>query len=242
MAKHSKKYSKNDNNDTQFKRIRIDDLPTLAPLTNNQSIVYSKFRLNKNLVLHGLAGTGKTFISMYLALEQVLDPSNDYREILIVRSTVPTRDMGFMPGDEKDKISKYEAPYHSVCEELFSYKDAYEALKLQNTVSFISTSFIRGATFNNAIVIVDECSNLTFHELDSIITRIGKNSKIVFCGDYRQTDLTLDRDKKGLHKFIEITKTMQEFEYVEFEVGDIVRSDFVKSYIIAKDKIEKNGL
>ena len=192
------------------------------------------YKDDKHLLLHGIAGTGKTFLSLYLALEEVLDPSTVYDDVFIVRSVVSTRDIGFLPGDEQEKVSIYEAPYRSICRELFGIKDSYDALKQQGNIKFMSTSFIRGITINNAVIIVDECQNLNFHELDSIITRVGRNSKIMFCGDYTQTDLTRENDKRGIFNFMKIIKSLEEFSTVEFGIDDIVRSDFLKSYIIAK--------
>ena len=220
-----------------LKKVRIDDLLTFSPITDNQRKTYEAYRENQHLLLHGVAGTGKTFLSLYLALEQMLDPSSEYNDIFIVRSVVSTRDIGFLPGDEQEKVSLYEAPYRSICGELFGIKDAYDALKQQGNVKFMSTSFIRGITLNNSIVIVDECQNLNFHELDSIITRIGKNSKIIFSGDYTQSDLTKENDKKGISNFMTILKSLKEFKTIEFGIDDIVRSDFLKSYIIAKYKL-----
>lgn len=224
-----------------LKKVRIDDLQTFSPITDNQRKTYEAYRENQHLLLHGIAGTGKTFLSLYLALEEVLDPSSDYNDIFIVRSVVSTRDIGFLPGDEQEKVSLYEAPYRSVCGELFGIKDAYDALKQQNNVKFMSTSFIRGITINNAVVIVDECQNLNFHELDSIITRVGKNSRIIFCGDYTQTDLTKENDKKGILRFMKILNEIKEFSTIEFDINDIVRSDFLKSYIIAKYRLKIDG-
>jgi phosphate starvation-inducible protein PhoH len=226
----------NGNGHKPLKKVRIDDLLTFQPITENQQKTYDAYKNDKHLLLHGIAGTGKTFLSLYLSLEEVLDPSTVYDDVFIVRSVVSTRDIGFLPGDEQEKVSIYEAPYRSICRELFGIKDSYDALKQQNNVKFMSTSFIRGITINNAVVIVDECQNLNFHELDSIITRIGKNSKIIFCGDYTQTDLTRDNDKRGIVNFMKILKSIQEFETIEFGIDDIVRSDFLKSYIIAKYK------
>ena len=226
----------NGNGQKPLKKVRIDDLLTFQPITENQQKTYNAYKNDKHLLLHGIAGTGKTFLSLYLSLEEVLDPSTVYDDVFIVRSVVSTRDIGFLPGDEQEKVSIYEAPYRSICRELFGIKDSYDALKQQNNVKFISTSFIRGITINNAVVIVDECQNLNFHELDSIITRIGKNSKIIFCGDYTQTDLTRDNDKRGIVNFMKILKSIKEFETIEFGIDDIVRSDFLKSYIIAKYK------
>ena len=226
----------NGNGHKPLKKVRIDDLLTFQPITENQQKTYDAYKNDKHLLLHGIAGTGKTFLSLYVALEEVLDPSTVYEDVFIVRSVVSTRDIGFLPGDEQEKVSIYEAPYRSICRELFGIKDSYDALKQQNNVKFMSTSFIRGITINNAVVIVDECQNLNFHELDSIITRIGKNSKIIFCGDYTQTDLTRDNDKRGIVNFMKILKSIKEFETIEFGIDDIVRSDFLKSYIIAKYK------
>ena len=228
-------------NGKPLKKVRIDDLLTFQPITENQKRTYEAYKQNKHLLLHGIAGTGKTFLSLYLALEEVLDPSTVYEDIFIVRSVVSTRDIGFLPGDEQEKVSIYEAPYRSICRELFGIRDAYDSLKQQGNVKFMSTSFIRGITINNAVVIVDECQNLNFHELDSIITRIGKNSKIIFCGDYTQTDLTRENDKRGILNFMKILKSLKEFETIEFLIDDIVRSDFLKSYIIAKYKLGYDG-
>lgn len=227
----------NGNGKHHLKKVRIDDLLTFSPITSTQEKTFQAYHDNKHLLLHGIAGTGKTFMSLYLALEEVLDPSNVYDDVFIVRSVVSTRDIGFLPGDEQEKVSIYEAPYRSICRELFGMKDAYDSLKQQNNIKFMSTSFIRGITINNAVVIVDECQNLNFHELDSIITRVGKNSKIIFCGDYTQTDLTRENDKRGILNFMKILNSLDEFETIEFNIDDIVRSDFLKSYIIAKYKL-----
>ena len=224
----------NGNGKNHLKRVRIDDLLTFQPITENQTLTYDAYKNDKHLLLHGIAGTGKTILSLYLALEDVLDPSTVYDDVFIVRSVVSTRDIGFLPGDEQEKVSIYEAPYRSICRELFGIKDSYDSLKQQNNVKFMSTSFIRGITINNAVIIVDECQNLNFHELDSIITRLGKNSKIIFCGDYTQSDLTKESDKTGIINFMKILKELPEFTTVEFGINDIVRSDFLKSYIIAK--------
>jgi len=227
----------NGNGKHHLKRVRIDDLLTFSPITKNQEHTFASYKQGNHLLLHGIAGTGKTFMSLYLALEEVLDPSTLYDDVFIVRSVVSTRDIGFLPGDEQEKVSIYEAPYRSICRELFGMKDAYDSLKQQNNVKFMSTSFIRGITINNAVIIVDECQNLNFHELDSIITRVGKNSKIIFCGDYTQTDLTRENDRNGIQKFMKILREIPSFTTVEFNIDDIVRSDFLKDYIIKKYKL-----
>ena len=210
------------------------------PLTPNQELVFEKYAEGQNLLLHGAAGTGKTFITLYLALQEVLDESTPYDKIYIVRSLVPTREIGFLPGDHEDKSALYQIPYKNMVRYMFSMPDdnsfemLYDNLRAQETISFWSTSFIRGVTLDNAIVLVDEFSNLNFHELDSMITRVGEDSKIMFCGDITQSDLTRENDKSGISDFIRILEEMKEFSCIEFDINDIVRSGLVKSYLISK--------
>lgn len=208
----------------------------IRPLTENQKRAFEAYEEGNNLLLHGLAGTGKTFISMYLGLDDILT-NQDHNKIIIIRSVVPTRDMGFLPGNAKEKSKVYEGPYYNICTEIFGRGDAYDILKMKGMVEFQTTSFIRGTTFNDAIIIVDEMNNMTFHELDSVITRVGNNCKIMFCGDFRQSDLLKREEKGGLVNFMRIVQGLSHFEYVEFEEDDIVRSGLVKEYIIAKDNL-----
>lgn len=223
--------------DFDIKQVKTNlQIKQFEPLTENQDLTFKSYSRNKNILLHGLAGTGKTFMSMYLSLREVLDKSK-YKKVVIVRSVVPTRDMGFLPGTSKEKTKVYESPYQSICTELFGRGDAYDILKTKNIIEFISTSFIRGLTINNAIIIVDEMNNMTFHELDSIITRIGHNCKILLCGDFRQSDLTKQSERNGLANFMKILDSMGSFDYVEFDEDDIVRSGLVKEYIIVKDRL-----
>jgi phosphate starvation-inducible protein PhoH len=189
-------------------------------------------------MLHGIAGTGKSFISMYLALRDILAENSHYKKVVIVRSVVPTRDMGFLPGNSREKAKVYEAPYYAISTELFGRGDAYEYLKSKNVVEFISTSFIRGITLNDSIIIVDEIANMTLHELDSVITRVGKNCKVIFCGDFRQSDFTKDHEKNGLVDFMKIIQRMKSFVFIDFNEQDIVRSSMVKDYIIQKDRLK----
>ncbi|MEK9894834.1 MAG: PhoH family protein [Burkholderiaceae bacterium] len=200
-------------------------LQEIEPLTKNQ---LKTFESERHLVLHGVAGTGKTFISCYLAFDDIL--KNDKEKLVIIRSAVPTRDIGFLPGNEKEKASVYEEPYKDICIELFQRGDAYEILKTKHLVHFMTTSFIRGITLRDAVVLIDECQNMNLHELDSIITRIGQNCRVIFCGDFRQSDLA----DNGLSPFMRILKAMNEFDLIEFDTVDIVRSEFVKKYIIAR--------
>lgn len=209
---------------------------TCVPITETQQQTFAAFDRGDNLLLHGLAGTGKTFISMYLALREVTE-SNNYKKVIVMRSVVPTRDIGFLPGNAKEKSKIYEGPYYAICNELFGRGDAYDILKQKNTVEFMTTSFIRGMTINNAVVIVDEVNNMTLHELDSIITRLGKNCRILFCGDFRQSDLPKESERKGLVDFMRILENMKSFTHIEFSQDDIVRSGLVKQYIITKDKL-----
>lgn len=211
-------------------------LNKISPLTENQRHTFEAYDAGKNLVLLGSAGTGKSFLGFYLATKEILNGDSPYRKLSIVRSAVPTRDIGFLPGSDKDKAKVYEQPYYAIATELFGRGDAYEVLKQKNAVSFITTSYIRGMTLNDTIVLVDEIANMTFHELDSVITRIGKNCKIIFCGDFKQSDFTKDADRKGLGQFVNILRKMKEFEFIEFTEKDIVRSQLVKSYLINKER------
>jgi phosphate starvation-inducible protein PhoH len=211
-------------------------LKHFEPLTANQKLTYQNFN-QKNLMLHGMAGTGKSFISLYLSLKEVIKTDSIYKKVVIVRSVVPTRDMGFLPGNNKEKAKVYEAPYYAICSELFGRGDAYEVLKSRGIVDFISTSFIRGITLNDSIIVVDEIANLTLHELDSIITRVGKNCKIIFSGDFSQSDFTREQDRNGLKDFMKIIDRMKSFEFIEFNENDIVRSAMVKEYIISKHRL-----
>jgi len=209
----------------------------INPMTENQKLVFQLFEEGKHLILHGMAGTGKTFLSMYLSLESLMDGTSDQKKIYIVRSVVPTRDMGFLPGNQKEKMKVYEAPYYGICTEIYGRSDAYDILKQKNAIEFISTSFIRGITMNDCFVIVDEINNMTFHELDSIITRIGKNCRVIFSGDFRQSDLTKEQERNGLKDFIKVLDKMSDFAHVDFKAEDIVRSKLVKEYIIAREKM-----
>ena len=213
-------------------------LKNIEPLTQNQKLSFEAYQNGKNLLLHGIAGTGKSFISLYLALNQILSENSQYKKLVIVRSVVPTRDMGFLPGNSKEKAKVYEAPYYAICTELFGRSDSYDYLKSKNLVDFISTSFIRGITLNDCIIVVDEIANMTLHELDSVITRVGKNCKIVFCGDFRQSDFTKEHEKNGLVDFMRIIERMKSFTFIDFNEQDIVRSSMVKDYIIQKDRLK----
>ena len=225
------------------KEINHTNLVTVKPITDNQKVVFDSWKKNKNQFLFGAAGTGKTFISLYLALRDVLDLKNSYDKAVLVRSLIPTREIGFLPGDEEDKAALYQVPYQNMVQFMFEmqneqqFNNLYDKLKGQGTLYFLSTSFLRGLTFDNTIIIVDECQNLNFHELDTIITRVGQDSKIVFCGDFDQSDLVRQNEKNGLHDFLRILGEMKEFNCTEFTIGDIVRSGFVRSYLINKIKL-----
>ncbi len=210
-------------------------LKRVVPITPTQSDVFDAYYENFDLFLYGVAGTGKTYISLALALKEVLNPYTPYRRVYVVRSSVPSRDMGFMPGKLVDKMSVYEAPYISMVNNLFGRGDGYEIAKQKGLVELVSTSFLRGTTFENCIVIHDEIQNAGFGELDTVITRLGNNSKIVFCGDLAQTDLIKSKyDQTGLPQFLRIIEKMPSFECIEFFAQDIVRSGLVKEYILQK--------
>jgi len=223
--------------------ITFNQLTNIKPVTDSQKDVFNTWKEGKNQFLFGCAGTGKTFISIYLALQDVLKNDTPFDKVVVVRSLIPTREIGFLPGDEEDKAALYQVPYSNMMQFMFeqpneqAFSMLYDRLKAQGSFYFLSTSFLRGLTFDNSIIIVDECQNLNFHELDTIITRVGQDSKIVFCGDFGQSDLTRTNERNGLMNFLQILQEMKEFNCVEFDIGDIVRSGFVRNYLIQKTKL-----
>ena len=212
----------------------------VEPITDNQKVLFDSYTAGKNLIAYGAAGTGKTFITLYNAIKDVLDDNTPYERIYIVRSLVATREIGFLPGDYEDKSDIYQVPYKHMVKYMFQmpsdadFEMLYGNLKSQDTIKFWSTSFLRGTTLDHAIILVDEFQNLNFHELDSIITRVGENSKIMFCGDATQSDLVKTNDKNGIVDFMNILRKMPSFDIIEFGIDDIVRSGLVKEYIVAK--------
>ena len=225
------------------KPINTDLMVDIDPLTTNQDIFFTQYGEGKHIFAYGCAGTGKTFIALYNALKDVLDPETPYEKIYIVRSLVATREIGFLPGDHEDKSDIYQIPYRKMVKYMFKmasdaeFEMLYANLKAQGTLDFWSTSFLRGVTFDDAIIIVDECQNLNYHELDSIITRAGENTRIMFCGDGVQSDLTKIQERNGITDFQRILTKMESFALIEFGIEDIVRSGLVKEYILAKNAI-----
>jgi predicted ribonuclease YlaK len=229
----------------QMKRRKpINDslLIEIEPITDNQKLLFEAYKKGQNIVAYGAAGTGKTFITLYNAISDVLDTDLPYDKVYIVRSLVSTREIGFLPGDHEDKSSLYQIPYKNMVKYMFEmpsdaeFEMLYGNLKTQETIKFWSTSFLRGTTIDNAIIIVDEFQNLNFHELDSIITRVGENCKIMFCGDGTQSDLIKTNERNGIVDFLKILRKMPSFDIIEFGLDDIVRSGIVKEYLLAKSE------
>jgi len=219
-------------------KVSLDELEQHDPITDTQEEAFGRWKEGYNLVLSGCAGTGKTFVAMYLAMKEMMDKPEIYRELIIIRSMVPTRDIGFLPGNEEEKKLAYTIPYRSICHDLFGYDQAWSKLITQKKIRFESTSFIRGSTFDNSIIIVDEMQNCNFHELDSIVTRVGEDCRIIFSGDYYQTDFKYEDEKNGLIKFLAIIEQMRFFRTIEFGWEDIIRSDLVRDYIMTKEMLK----
>jgi predicted ribonuclease YlaK len=222
------------------KPLSSEYLVDIDPLTENQKKLFNSYAEQKHLVAYGCAGTGKTFCLLYNALKEVLDEKSPFEKVYIVRSLVPTREIGFLPGSHDDKADIYQIPYKNMVKYMFQmssdadFEMLYGNLKAQETIKFWSTSFLRGVTLDNCIVIVDEFANLNFHELDSIITRVGENCKIMFSGDATQSDLIKTSEKNGIIDFMKVLRKMPSFDIIEFGVDDIVRSGLVRQYLIAK--------
>ena len=221
--------------------INADMMTKVEPLTENQERIFKAWDEGKHMFIYGAAGTGKTFTALYKALYDCLKSTPAYERVYLVRSLVATREIGFLPGDHEDKSSLYQIPYKNMVKYMFEmgndqdFEILYGQLKAQESIKFWSTSFLRGITLDNSVIIIDEMQNLNFHELDSIITRVGENSRIVFCGDAMQSDLIKDRERNGIHDFMRILEMMPEdFEMVEMGIDDICRSGLVRNYLLAK--------
>lgn len=211
----------------------------IQPLTPTQSDLFDSWKEGYNIAAIGTAGTGKTMCAMYLALSDVLQKGG-YEQVIVIRSAVQTREQGFMPGSKQQKEAVFEAPYTDIVNDLFGRGDAYQILKSKGMLKFMTSSFVRGLTFDNSVIIVDECQSMTYHELDTIITRVGESSKIVFCGDTKQDDLVISRNKadiSGLGEFLQVLNNISSFDTIEFTSDDIVRSGLVKEYILAKEQL-----
>lgn len=216
------------------KKWTLHDLAEIQPLTPTQEDMFHAWYNNQHIIAHGTAGTGKSFLAMYLGFEEILNPKYDAKRLIIVRSNVPTREVGHLPGTLEEKMSEYERPYHDICAELFDRRSTYLDMKNAGLIAFMPTSFVRGLTWNNCIVLIEEIQNLTFHEISSIVTRVGIGTRIIITGDTLQADLPFSgRDKSGIKQLLEVAKDIGHFSQLKFTRHDIVRSDFVKSWIIA---------
>lgn len=220
-------------------KTNILELSRIEPLTDNQAKAFELWERGNHLILHGVAGTGKTFLAFYLTLNELLSESC-YKKVVIIRSTVSMRDMGFLKGGPEEKCAEFESIYHEICADLFDRGDAYQVLKMKGMIEFRPTAFLRGKTFNDCLVIVDEIANMTFQELDGVITRMGKNSRMILAGDYRQSDFRFRDERVGLASVLKILESVPGIDRVEFDYRDIVRSDFVRDYIISKTEFESD--
>lgn len=217
------------------------EMKTIKPITLNQKRIFEAFHNEKNLFINGSAGTGKTFVSLYLALNrlqnEIMSDYPQYQSITIIRSAVPARDVGFLPGNLQEKMAVYEHPYRAIVDYLFDHEGLYDELKKQKYIDFMSTSYLRGLTLDNKLVIVDEINNMVFKEMNTIMTRLGENSKIFFLGDFFQSDLKGSNERNGMNTFMSIVTELNEFEHIEMTEDDIVRSKIIKDYIIRMNKI-----
>jgi phosphate starvation-inducible protein PhoH and related proteins len=236
--KEYSKFTKRRQRKQQAQKRNVLELKTINPMTENQEKAFTLFDKGDNLMLHGVAGTGKTFVSLYLALDELINGSDMHEKVIIVRSVVPTRDIGFLPGKESEKMAVYEQPYKAICSQITNRGDGYDILKSKGKIEFISTSFIRGNTYDDAIIIIDEFQNMTDSEINSIMTRVGTNSRVIICGDFRQTDLNKPHEQSGAKLLLQLWDKMgYNNSHVEFNMQDIVRSGFVRQWIEARDSM-----
>ena len=204
-------------------------LDMIKPLTFTQARVFKEYEKGAHMALHGVAGTGKTFLALYLALQSI--ERDEYEKIVIIRSAEPVHSQGFLPGDLNEKSAVFEAPYAQICADLYNRTEAYKTLKDRKQIEFITTSYARGITIDDAIIIIDEVQSLTAHELDTCMTRVGEDCRVILCGDYRQSDLKKDSEKRDFAKSLDRLKRMDGISFIEFQVNDIVRGAFCKAWI-----------
>lgn len=217
------------------------DMKLVQPRTDKQSDMFRAYNDGQNVAAVGSAGTGKTFLALVLAMNSVLDPHCPQNRVIIVRSVVPTREIGFLPGTAEEKVAVYEQPYKDILHELFGKSMTYDNMKEEGLIEFTPTSFIRGLTWDDAVVVIDECQNLTEHEIHSVMTRLGEDTRVVFAGDFIQSDLDGRRgNESGFVKAMRVLSEIEEFTTVEFGVQDIVRSNLVKKWIMAYERINSN--
>lgn len=214
------------------------ELKDTSPITDNQALSFEYFKAGYHLSMLGCAGTGKTYIGMYLALREIFNNKSGPRKLVIVRTAQPSKQIGFLPGDEKQKIAVYEPAYKAICNELFGRGDAYEVLKAKEVIEFTGTSFLRGTTIDDAVVLIDEVQNMCYQEIRTILTRLGERSRVVICGDTKQDDLTSERyhENSGIHDMIRVFEELKAVKQIIFEEDDIVRGDFVRDFIIAENR------
>lgn len=219
----------------------IQNLLQVEAKTENQQRAFDYFSEGYNLILSGSAGSGKTMLALYLGLKSLL--LRKYEKVVIVRSIVPTRNIGFLKGTQQEKECVYEQTYLNLVNKLLpTIPNAYDAMKKEKTLEFTSTSFIRGNNIDNAVVIIDEFSNLTYHELSSVITRLGENVRVIFSGDFFQSDLRYSDEKAGVLQFLKVLANMpDDFKRVDFTINDVVRSGLVKRYLISEHELRERG-
>lgn len=201
------------------------------PLTENQKRVLKSRK--DHLLVQGPAGTAKTYSVLARGLVKV--SAGDVDQIIIIRSPVEIRKIGHLPGDADEKMDPYAAPYIGLLAEI-SPKMNYRALVSKRLLCFTPTTFLRGTTFHNSFVIVDEYQNLSEHELDTVMTRVGQGTQLCVVGDpAAQSDLP--RHEQGEQAdIIDTFASMECVDHVQFSVEDVVRSGFVKDYHIARSE------
>lgn len=238
LTKRQKKLALKGESKNSLRSINFD-LKRIEPITENQEKVFDSYSEGQHLFLHGCPGTGKTFLAMYLALSDVL--KGNYQKIVIIRSAHATKNLGFLPGDEKEKLEVYQQPYKVICSELFGRADAYEVLKQKGIIEFRSTSFLRGTTIDESVIIYDEVQNSAYPEIKVVLSRTGEESRLVICGDINQDDLTSARynEETGLSLLMKVLAEIPSVDRIEFEEEDIVRSGFVKEFILAENKVAR---
>lgn len=226
------------------KTFSIHDMKSINPMTRNQQRVFDLWEDDYNITLAGSAGTGKSLCTIYLALQEILGTIDNrkYDKLIIIRSAVASRDLGFLPGSLEEKMEVYEQPYMQIFDFLFKKKNQYKFMKEAGLVEFHSTAYLRGTTFDNCIIILDEAASLNYHEISTVITRVGTNAKIITIGDTKQNDLIYKKnDTSGFAKFLEISNRMPSMRNVYFNIQDVCRSGLVKEFLVADEQYDERN-
>lgn len=206
--------------------------------TKHQKILTEEFYKNDLIFAIGPAGTGKTYTSIALAVKALKEMR--VRRIILSRPAVEAgENLGFLPGDVREKLDPYLQPLYDALLDMIPYKKLEKYIE-EKVIQIAPLAFMRGRTLSDAFAILDEAQNATYTQLKMFITRMGENSKFIITGDLTQIDLPNKKDS-GLLSSKEILKDIPEISFVDFDKSDIIRHKVVSKIVEAYEKSEKEN-